>query len=287
VDDTITTLRRKVRAATIFGTIQATATKFPGLRPQWQQNAERERLLGVDITGQMDCPLLTGRRADRVFAELRELSREVNDEMARVLGIAPAAAITTVKPAGNSAALLNCGSGVHGRHSRFYVRNARVSAHSPVYKVLRDAGAPLSPENGQDAGTASTWVCAFPCRAPEGAVLKADLPARAQLAHWLLNKRHWTDHNPSCTITYRPEEEAELIAWVKAHREEIGGISFLPAFDAAYEQMPYVEVDEAEYERRLAAFPAIDWSRIALYEQTDTTTSAQELVCTGDRCELK
>ena len=287
VDDTITTLRRKVRAATIFGTIQATATKFPGLRPQWQQNAERERLLGVDITGQMDCPLLTGRRADRVFAELRELSREVNDEMAKVLGIVPAAAITTVKPAGNSAALLNCGSGVHGRHSRFYIRNARVSAHSPVYKVLRDAGAPLSPENGQDAGTASTWVCAFPCRAPEGAVLKADLPARAQLAHWLLNKRHWTDHNPSCTITYRPEEEAELIAWVKAHREEIGGISFLPAFDAAYEQMPYVEVDEAEYERRLAAFPAIDWSRIALYEQTDTTTSAQELVCTGDRCELK
>jgi len=286
-NDTVATLRRKVAAATIFGTIQATATRFPGLRPQWRQNAERERLLGVDITGQMDCPLLTGRSADRVFAELRELSREVNEETAKKIGIASAAAITTVKPAGNSAALLNCGSGVHGRHSRFYVRNARVSAHSPVYKVLRDAGAPLSPENGQDAATASTWVCAFPCRAPDGAVLKADLPACAQLAHWLLNKRHWTDHNPSCTITYRPEEEGEIVAWVLAHREEIGGISFLPAFDAAYDQMPYVEVDEAEYQRRLAAFPTIDWSRIALYEQTDTTTSAQELVCSGDHCELK
>lgn len=286
-NDTVATLRRKVAAATIFGTIQATATKFPGLRPQWRQNAERERLLGVDITGQMDCPLLTGRSADRIFAELRALSREVNKETAKKLGTDPAAAITTVKPAGNSAALLNCGSGVHGRHSRFYVRNARISAHSPVYQVLRDAGAPLSPENGQNAATASTWVCAFPCRAPADAVLKADLPARAQLAHWLLNKRHWTDHNPSCTITYRPEEEREIVAWVLAHREEIGGISFLPAFDAAYEQMPYVEVDEAEYQRRVAAFPPIDWSRIALYEQTDTTTSAQELVCTGDRCELK
>ena len=286
-DDTFDTLCRKVVAATIFGTIQATATHFPGLRPDWKRNAESERLLGVDITGQMDCPLLTGPGADRVFAELRELSREVNDEMARVLGIAPAAAITTVKPAGNSAALLNCGSGVHGRHSRFYVRNARVSAHSPVYKVLRDAGAPLSPENGQTAENATTWVCAFPVASPSGAVVKGDLSADDQLAHWLLNKRHWTEHNPSCTITYRPEERAEIVEWVKAHREEIGGLSFLPAFDAAYEQMPYVEVDEAEYERRLAAFPAIDWSRIALYEQTDTTTSAQELVCTGDRCELK
>lgn len=602
-DDTFDTLCRKVVAATIFGTIQATATHFPGLRPDWKRNAESERLLGVDITGQMDCPLLTGPSAAEIFDQLRQISLDVNVDTAAQLGINPAASITTVKPAGNSAALLNCSSGVHGRHARFYVRNARVSAHSPVYHVLRDAGAPLSPENGQTAENATTWVCAFPVASPSGAVVKGDLSADDQLAHWLLNKRHWTEHNPSCftgdtrfitkaglrrfdacfenetveilnkkgrfvpatvkafgvqdvwelvltrcgirhvihttknhlwpvttemqrfrgepvkykqthelragvalltvnptqipaldplavlhgivygdgtknktrcsialcfdpkgadsrllaplfekagfravvrddlkqvrfyglpahwktlppdtaspeylrgfvagwfaadgtclrtvqiaakeraalewlqrlapkaglavstkigqrqsqehdsfkagvyhtltlcketldpaffvlpgkktgpakfkkywkvvsaqpthtqapvfcvvepqgqafclegnilthncTITYRPEEEAELIAWVKAHREEIGGISFLPAFDAAYEQMPYVEVDEAEYERRLAAFPAIDWSRIALYEQTDTTTSAQELVCTGDRCELK
>ena len=286
-DDTLTTLRRKVEAAAIFGTIQATATHFPGLRPQWRRNAEQERLLGVDITGQMDCPLLTGPQAEAVFAELRTLARDVNAKCAETLGIAPAAAITTVKPAGNSAALLNCSSGVHGRHARFYVRNARVSAHSPVYKVLRDAGAPLSPENGQTEVDATTWVCAFPCRAPDGATLKNDLSARRQLEHWLLNKRHWAEHNVSCTVTYRPDEEAEVIAWVKTHREEIGGISFLPAFDAAYDQMPYVEIDEAEYLRRAAAFPAIDWSRIALYEQTDTTTSSQEVVCTGDRCELK
>ena len=286
-DDTFDTLCRKVVAATIFGTIQATATHFPGLRPDWKRNAESERLLGVDITGQMDCPLLTGPGAAEIFDQLRQISLDVNADTAAQLGINPAASITTVKPAGNSAALLNCGSGVHGRHSRFYVRNARVSAHSPVYKVLRDAGAPLSPENGQTAENATTWVCAFPVASPSGAVVKGDLSADDQLAHWLLNKRHWTEHNPSCTITYRPEERAEIVEWVKAHREEIGGLSFLPAFDAAYEQMPYVEIDEAEYQRRAAAFPAIDWSRIALYEQTDTTTSAQELVCTGDRCELK
>lgn len=286
-DDTLETLSRKVVAATIFGTIQATATHFPGLRPGWKRNAEQERLLGVDITGQMDCPLLRGHEAANVFTQLKQLAIDVNAKVAPQLGINPAAAITTVKPAGNSAALLNCASGVHGRHARFYVRNVRVSAHSPIYRVLRDAGAPLSPENGQIAETATTWVCAFPVASPTGAVLKADLSAADQLEHWLLNKRHWTEHNPSCTITYKPEEQSQIVEWVKAHREEIGGISFLPAFDAAYEQMPYVEIDEAEYQRRAAAFPAIDWSRIALYEATDTTTSAQEVVCTGDRCEIR
>lgn len=286
-DDTVESLARKVTAATIFGTIQATATHFPGLRPGWKRNAEQERLLGVDITGQMDCPLLRGPEAANVFAQLKQLAIDVNAKIAAQLGINPAAAITTVKPAGNSAALLNCASGVHGRHARFYVRNVRVSAHSPIYRVLRDAGAPLSPENGQTAETATTWVCAFPVASPAGAVLKADLSAADQLEHWLLNKRHWTEHNVSCTVTYHPEEQSQIVEWVKAHREEIGGISFLPAFDAAYEQMPYVEIDEAEYQRRVAAFPVIDWSRIALYEATDTTTSAQEVVCTGDRCEIR
>lgn len=286
-DDTAETLADKVVAATVFGTIQATATNFPGLRPQWRRNAEAERLLGVDITGQMDCPLLTGPGAADLFAKLRVLAENVNSETATALGIAPAAAITTVKPAGNSAALLNCSSGVHGRHSAYYVRNARVSAHSPVYHVLRDAGAQLNPENGQTADNATTWVCAFPCRAPDGAVVKGDLTAKDQLDHWLLNKRYWTDHNPSCTITYRPDEEARIVQWVKEHRGEIGGLSFLPAFDANYEQMPYVEITEDEWRRRVETFPAIDWSRIALYEQQDTTTSSQEVVCTGDRCELR
>lgn len=285
--DTPESLRRKVRAAAIFGTIQATATNFPGLRPQWKRNAERERLLGVDITGQADCPLLRSPGAAALFAELRQVATETNAEIAAILGIAPAAAVTTVKPAGNSAALLDCGSGVHARYAPFYVRNARVSAHSPVYKVLRDAGVPLSPENGQSADTATTWVCAFPCRSPEGALVRADVSALAQLDHWLLNKRHWTDHNPSCTIYYRPDEEAEIVGWIKRHREEVGGLSFLPVSVDTYDQLPYVEISEDEYLRRVSSFPEIDWSRIALHESSDQTTSSQEVVCTGDRCEYK
>jgi len=285
-DDTITTLERKVRAAAIFGTIQATATHFPGLRPEWRQNAEAERLLGVDITGQMDCPLLTGSHAAHVFDTLKRITIAQNVETAAAIGTSASLAATVVKPGGNSSSLINCGSGLHGRHARFYVRNVRVSAHSPVYKVLREAGAPLSPENGQTIDDATTWVCSFPCRAPDGAVVKGELSALRQLDHWLLNKLHWTDHNPSCTITYRPDEMVDIVSWLRRHRDVVGGLSFLPHSDAAYEQMPYVEIDEAEYERRLATFPTIDWSRIVDFEDHDETTASQELACTGDRCEL-
>ncbi len=607
-DDTITTLERKVRAAAIFGTIQATATHFPGLRPEWRQNAEAERLLGVDITGQMDCPLLTGPHAAHVFDTLKRITIAQNVETAAAIGTSASLAATVVKPGGNSSSLINCGSGLHGRHARFYVRNVRVSAHSPVYKVLREAGAPLSPENGQTVDDATTWVCSFPCRAPDGAVVKGELSALRQLDHWLLNKLHWTEHNPSCftgdqrfitldglrrfdsyedgqavtvlnsngdwingqinhftpqkiweitlersgithkirttgnhvwpittpmrryaqtkmsqlrtdqlhlilgskthkldtvvphkaplldptavlhgivygdgtktkqgscqiylcndpqgcdsrhlaslfkqagyklvqrpdiaqiriyglpsnwkclpnkhatpsylrgfiagwfaadgsvgrnislacrdrsalvwlqdvapraglavstaigkhnskehgsfkasvhytigltkttlnedffvlpdkkaksakskkywkivdvaetdlcepvycvqeprgqhfvlegnilthncTITYRSDEMVDIVSWLRRHRDVVGGLSFLPHSDAAYEQMPYVEIDEAEYERRLAAFPAIDWSRIVDFEDHDETTASQELACTGDRCEL-
>lgn len=285
-DDTAESLTRKVRAATIFGTIQATATHYPGLRDSWRKNAEAERLLGVDITGQLDCPLLTGANAAATFSQLYRVAVEQNRETAALLGINPAAATTVVKPGGNSSGLLDCASGLHARHAKFYVRNVRVSTHSAVYKVLRDAGAPLSPENGQTAEDAITWVCSFPCRAPDGAIVKGDLTARRQLDHWLVNKMNWTDHNPSCTISYRPEEMIEIVAWLQQHREVVGGLSFLPISDAKYEQMPYIEIDEAEYLRRIAAFPAIDWSRIVMHEHSDQTTASQELACMGDRCEV-
>jgi uncharacterized membrane protein len=285
-DDTVETLERKVRAAAIFGTIQATATHFPGLRSQWKHNAETERLLGVDITGQMDCPLLTGPHAAAVFAALKQIAVEQNIETTATIGTSPSLAATVVKPGGNSSSLIDCGSGLHGRHARFYVRNVRVNSHSPVYKVLREAGAPLSPENGQTSDDATTWVCSFPCRAPDGALVKGELSALRQLDHWLVNKLHWTEHNPSCTITYRPDEMVDIVSWLRRHRDVVGGLSFLPQSDAAYEQMPYVEIDEAEYAQRLAAFPAIDWSRIVDFEDHDETTASQELACTGDRCEL-
>jgi intein/homing endonuclease len=282
-DDTFETLRDKVEAATLIGTIQSMATHFPGLRPMWQHNCEAERLLGVDITGQMDSPIA---QDARVKEQLRQVAIDVNRQTAQALGINQSAAITCVKPSGNSSQLLNCSSGLHARWAPYYIRNIRVAATSPLFKVMHDAGVPMDPENGQTPESANTWVIHFPVKSPDGAATRNDRTAVEQCEFWLQNKLHWTEHNPSVTITYRPEEVIDLMKWVWEHRDVMGGMAFLPAFDANYSQMPYVEITQEEYEQLAAAFPEIDFSKIYRYEDKDLTNAAQEMACVSGQCEL-
>src|SRR5438874_8453532 len=281
-DDTFESLKEKVQAATIIGTIQSLATHFPDLRPIWKQNCEEERLLGVDITGQMDCPTV---HDPEVMRALREVATETNRTFAEKLGINRAAAITTVKPSGNSSQLLNCSSGLHARWAPYYERNVRVAATSPIFKVLRDAGVPMDPENGQTRDDAHTWVIHFPMRSPDGAITRKDRGAIEQCNYWLHNKLNWTHHNPSVTITYKPDEVVDLTKWIWEHRDLIGGMAFLPTFDAQYDQLPYIEISKEEYERRVAEFPAIDFSKLWRYEAHDLTTAAQELACLAGGCD--
>jgi ATP cone domain-containing protein len=281
-DDTFESLKEKVEAAAIIGTFQSLATHFPDLRPIWKQNCEEERLLGVDITGQMDSPLT---HDAAVMQQLRAHASEVNQKLAARLGINQSAAITTVKPSGNSSQLLNCSSGLHARWAPYYERNVRVAATSPIYKVLRDAGVPMDPENGQTRDDANTFVIHFPVKSPDGAVTRKDRGVIEQCEYWLHNKLNWTDHNPSVTCTYKPEEIMELTKWIWEHRDFIGGMAFLPTYDAQYAQLPYIEISQEEYERRIAEFPDIDFSKIWRYEHSDLTTAAQELACLAGGCD--
>ncbi len=282
-EDTFDSLRDKVEVATMLGTIQSMATHFPGLRPMWQRNCEEERLLGVDITGQMDSPVA---QDAAVKEQLRQVAIEVNRQTAQALGISQSAAITCVKPSGNSSQLLNCSSGLHARWAPYYIRNIRVAAASPLFKVLRDAAVPMDPENGQTPEDATTWVIHFPVKSPDAAATRNDRSAVEQCEFWLQNKLYWTEHNPSVTITYRPEEIIDLMRWVWEHRHLIGGMAFLPAFDANYAQMPYAEVTREEYEQLATAFPPIDFSKVYRYEDKDLTNAAQELACSSGRCEF-
>lgn len=282
-EDTYESLREKVELATIIATMQSMATFFPGLRPQWKQNCEDERLLGVDLNGQLDGAIA---RDPDVQARLRELVIETNRQIAAQLHINQSAATTCVKPSGNSSLLLDCSSGIHARWAPYYIRNVRVSTFTPIYKVLQDAGVPMNPENGQSPETADTWVVHFPVKSPDGAITRTMRSAIEQCEYWLQNKTHWTEHNPSVTITYRPNEILDVIKWVWENQSRINGMTFLPTFDAQYDQMPYVEISEEEYRQRVAAFPTIDFSKIWRYEDKDLTTAAQEVACSSGACEL-
>lgn len=282
--DTYESLKDKVEVAAILGTIQSMATNFPGLRPIWKHNCEEERLLGVDITGQLDSLVV---QDPAVMTRLKQVAVETNQKYAAMLGINQSACVTCVKPSGNSSQLLNCSSGLHARWSPYYIRNVRVGAHTPMYKVMKDVGVPMDPENGQTAQEANTWVAHFPVKSPEGAIIRKNRNAIQQCEYWLQNKIFWTEHNPSVTISYHPHEVIDLMKWVWEHKDIIGGMAFLPSFDANYAQMPYQETTKEEYEALAAKFPNIDFSKLYRYEEEDYTKAAQELACIAGACDIE
>ena len=282
-EDDYESLREKVELAAIIGTIQSMATHFPGLRSEWRTNCQEERLLGVDLNGQMDSP--TAQDPD-IQERLREVAIETNRQYAALLDINQSASVTAVKPSGNSSQLLNSSSGLHARWAPFYIRSVRVAAHSPVLKVLKDAAVPMDPENGQTRDSATTWVVRFPVKSPDGAATRNQRSALEQCDFWLQNKIYYTEHNPSVTITYQPYEILDIIKWIWEHQDKIGGMAFLPAYDAQYDQMPYVEISEDEYEKLNHAFPEIDFSKIYRYEDRDLTTAAQEVACSAGGCDV-
>jgi ribonucleoside-triphosphate reductase (thioredoxin) len=284
--DTIDTLSEKVRLATILGTIQSTYTHFPYLRKKWKDNTEEERLLGVSLTGIMDNPLMTLKNngLEKTLEHLRNVAVNTNNEWAERLGIPVSAAITCVKPSGTVSQLVDSASGIHARHSHYYIRTVRGDNKDPLTQFMKDMGVPSEPCVMKPD---TTTVFSFPVKAPDNAVVTEDMTAIEQLELWLAYQRNWCEHKPSVTINVRKDEWFEVGAFVYKHFDEMSGVSFLPYNEHKYQQAPYQEVGKSDYENLLAVMPeAIDWSRLSEYEKEDTTKSSQTFACTGEVCEM-
>jgi len=285
--DTVEDLERKVRLATILGTIQSTYTKFPYLRKIWQRNTEEERLLGVSLTGIMDNPLMTPSNLglEKTLEHLKSIAIATNNEWASRLGIEPSTAITCVKPSGTVSQLVDSSSGIHARHSRYYVRTVRGDNKDPLTQFMIDQGIPSEPDVTKPD---NTTVFSFPVKAPEGAVVTSDLSALDQLTMWLMYQRHWCEHKPSVTINVREAEWLEVGAFVYENFDEMSGVSFLPYNEHTYQQAPYQELENAsDYHILLDKMPkAIDWAKLSEYESDDTTKGSQTFACTGEVCEI-
>ena len=284
--DSIEDLERKVKLATILGTIQSTLTKFPYLRKIWQKNTEEERLLGVSLTGIMDNPLLTSKNKglEKTLEHLRSIAVATNAEWAERLGIPASAAITCVKPSGTVSQLVDSASGIHARHSPYYIRTVRGDNKDPLTQFMIDNGIPAEPCVFKGD---TTTVFSFPQRSPAGAVTRNDMTAIEQLEMWLTYQRHWCEHKPSVTISVRDSEWLEVGAFVYKHFDEMSGVSFLPHSDHTYQQAPYQDCTKEEYEELLAKMPkSIDWTKLSDYEQEDNTVAMQTMACSGDSCEI-
>ena len=284
--DTLDTLSEKVRLATILGTIQSSFTKFPYLRKIWTKNTEEERLLGVSLTGIMDNPLMTlkNKGLEKTLDHLKQIAVTTNATWAERLDIPVSAAICCVKPSGTVSQLVDSSSGIHARHSAYYIRTVRGDNKDPLTQFMMDQGIPNEPDVMKPD---QTTVFSFPMKAPQGATVTADMSAIEQLEMWLAYQRHWCEHKPSVTINVKNDEWFEVGAFVYKHFDEMSGVSFLPFNEHTYQQAPYQECDESAYHKMLGVMPTnIDWSLLSEYESEDNTSGSQTLACSGDACEI-
>ncbi len=281
--DTYETLMRKARLASLLGTYQATLTKFNYISKDWLKHCKEESLLGVSITGQWDSEVA---REPETLRAIRDMAVKANAVYAKRFNINRAMSVTAVKPSGTVSQTFNCSSGIHPRHSKYYIRRIRISATDSLFKMLRDQGIPYYPEVGQNTENASTYVLEFPVESPDSSKFKDDFSSLEQLEYWKIVKLNYTEHNPSATISVGEDEWIGVVDWLQKNWDIIGGLSFLPRFDHVYRLAPYEAIDKKRYEELKKQFPEIDYSKLFSYEQTDETEQKKELACVGGLCDI-
>lgn len=292
--DTLETLKEKARVASILGTFQATLTNFGYISPQWRENCLNEALLGVSLTGLMDNPFMNGSQTYRdatghdyslseVLDVLRQVVVSTNIKWSKVLNINPSTATTCVKPSGTVSQLVDSASGIHPRHSKFYIRTVRAAKMDPISKFMIDRGFP----HEEDKFNKHSWVFAFPIASPEHTVTRDRLRAIDHLKLWKIYQENYCEHKPSITVSIREDEWFAVADFVYTHFDNISGVSFLPYSDHVYEQAPYQDINGEQYIELCKQMPkSVNWSELSQYETTDNTTTAQEFACVGNACEL-
>ena len=282
-NDTEDTLKYKVKIATILGTLQATMTDFRYLRNIWKKNTEEEALLGVSLTGIMDCKLTNGSTAglDKLLDTLRQVAIDTNKEWAKKLGINQSAAITCVKPSGTVSQLTDSASGIHPRFSDYYLRTVRADKKDPLATAMIDAGFP----HEEDIMNNSNWVFSFPQKAPSKAVTVEDMGAMEQLKLWKTYQDHWCEHKPSMTCYYNDDNFFAVCQWIWENFDSVSGISFLPEADHVYKQAPYQKIDKNTYLNLAKGMPKrFNWN---IEEKDDNTEAMQTLACVSGVCEIQ
>ena len=287
--DSLQSLKKKVRLATILGTWQSTLTNFRYITGEWKRNCEDERLLGVSLTGIMDNAITNGKKGGldtlgKDLEKLREFAVETNKEWSEKLNINRSAAITCVKPSGTVSQLVDSASGIHARHNPYYIRTVRGDNKDPLTRFMKAEGFPNEPDVTKPN---NTTVFSFPMKSPDDAVCRMDMTALEQLELWKTYQEYWCEHKPSITVSVKEDEWIKTSSWVYENFDSISGISFLPFSEHTYKQAPYQDCSQEEYESALKEMPKnVNWSKLAEYEEQDYTVASQELACSAGVCEV-
>ena len=281
-NDTMETLKTKIEAATMLGTVQASLTDFRYLGAQWKKNCEEEALLGVSITGIFDCPALL-KASPKQLEELRDHAVKTNEIFAKEIGINPSASVTCIKPSGTVSQLVDSSSGIHPRHARYYIRRVRNDKKDPLSQKLIDSGI----EYLEDPYNKDAWVFEFPMKAT-GSKTRHDVSAMEQLELWKRFALHYCEHKPSMTCYVKENEWPTVGAWIWENFDIVNGISFLPSADEGhvYQAAPYQDMCSADFAKWNKKYSKIELTWDNLIEQVDDTTGSQEYACVAGACEI-
>ena len=296
--DSLEEILRKLKLATIMGTIQASLTDFRFLRKVWKTNAEEERLLGVSFTGIMDHPIFSNTATKKqreewagdtfpqgvllsdILSYLRSYVHGINKEWAEKLGINPTGHVCVIKPSGTVSVLTGTSSGIHPRYDKYYIRRVRNDKKDPLSQLMIDEGVPYMDEGDK-------YVFSFYVESPKHSVIQNDIGAMKQLELWKIYKENWCDGNPSQTIYYTDDDYFAIADWLWTNWDVVGGLSFFPYTDATYDNAPLEGITKKQYTEAMKTFPkSINWDKLPEYEKQDMTESAMTLACAGGGCNI-
>lgn len=279
---------KRVYSATLIGTLQAAYTDFPYVRQIWKTTTEREALIGVSFTGIADTGNIV---STKWLIEGAKLVKEVNEKYAKKLGISLAARTTTVKPEGSSSCVLGSSSGIHSRHSPYYIRRIRMNKDDALAGYLAKAIPGLVEE---DISSATGVVVSIPQESPATALLRGNETALDLFNRAIKYNRYWVKvghrsgdnhHNVSCTISVKEHEWDSLKEAMWSERHLYSGISLLPYDGGTYQQAPFEEISKEKYDELSQQVKNIDLTKVM--ETEDNTNRLQQIACSGNICEIE
>ena len=294
-------LNARVAAAAFFGTLQAGFFNFHYLRPIWAKTTQKDALLGIGMTGIGSGEIL---KYDLEIAA--DVAKNVNSMISEKIGTNEAARINCIKPSGTTSLVLGTASGIHAWHNDFYLRTMRFNKNEDIAQYLMTNHPELCED---DVLRPTDTVCVrIPVKAPEGSILRTETAIDT-----LERVKHFSDkwikpghingdntHNVSATIsidsnrtydTILPNkgagtyDEWEVVGeWMWLNRESYNGLSVLPYWGGTYQQAPFEDITEEEYNKRIVTLKELDLTNVT--EANDNVEFGQVAACAGGACEV-
>jgi intein/homing endonuclease len=252
--NTETDFYTRCKAASILGTFQAAYTDFGYLGKITQDIVEREALIGVSMTGMMENPLIAFN--PEILEKGSTIVKNINEELAKIIGINKASRTTCIKPAGSTSCILGSSSGIHPCHADRYFRRVQSNNLEETLKFFKKYN-PQAVETSVWSSGKTDDVITFLCKSKPGALTKVDVSAidlleKVKLVqkYWVTTGRNldlcvqpWLNHNVSNTITIKDNEWELAAKFIYDNRHFFAGISMLgDSGDMTYHQAPFQAV---------------------------------------------